>query len=80
MEERVVFLANIHYRLEQAQAYQKRFYDRAHREVTYQVGDWALLRLCQHTASSLPQAVGGKLKSRFFGPYHVVELINEVAV
>jgi hypothetical protein len=24
--------------------------------------------------------VGGKLKPRFFGPYHVVELINEVVV
>ena len=80
MEERATFLADIRYRLEQAQAYQKRFYDRAHREVTYQVGDWALLRLRQRTASSLPQAVGGKLKPRFFGPYRVVELINEVAV
>jgi hypothetical protein len=80
MEERAEFLADIRYRLEQAQAYQKRFYDRAHRDVTYQVGDWALLRLRQRAASSLPQAVSGKLKSRFFGPYRVVELINEVAV
>jgi hypothetical protein len=80
MEERAAFLADIRYRLEQAQAYQKRFYDRTHREVTYQVGDWALLRLRQRAASSLPQAVGGKLKPRFFGPYRVVELINEVAV
>jgi hypothetical protein len=80
MEERTEFLADIRYRLEQAQAYQKRHYDRVHCDVTYQVGDWALLRLRQRAASSLPQAVGGKLKPRFFGPYRVVELINEVAV
>jgi hypothetical protein len=51
-----------------------------HRDVTYQVGDWALLRLRKRAVSSLPQAVGGKLKPRFFGPYRAIELINEVAV
>jgi hypothetical protein len=80
MEERTKFLANIRYRLEQAQVYQKRHYNRVHRKVTYMVGDWALLRLCQHVASSLPQVVGDKLKQRFFGPYRVVELVIEVAV
>jgi hypothetical protein len=54
MEEHAEFLADICYRLEQAQAYQKQHYDRVHRPVHYQVGDWALLRLRQHTASSLP--------------------------
>jgi hypothetical protein len=66
--------------LEQAQAIQKKYYDRNHRPVTYQVGDWALLRLRQRTASSLPQAAGGKLKPRYCGPYRVTELINDVAV
>jgi len=79
MEERDEFLADIHYRLEQAQAVQKKHYDKLHRHVSYQVGDWALLRLRQRATSSLPQAVSGKLKSRYFGPYRVVELINEVA-
>jgi hypothetical protein len=80
MDESAEFLAYIRYRLEQAQVYQKCHYDRVHRDVTYQVGDWALLRLRQHATSSLPQAVGDKLKSRFFGPCRVVELINEVVV
>jgi hypothetical protein len=48
--------------------------------VSYQVGDWALLRLRQRPASSLPQATLGKLKPRYYGPYRVTELINEVAV
>jgi hypothetical protein len=72
------------HRLEQAQTFQKRHYDRGHRPIHYKVGDWALLRLRQRAASSLPQAVSGKLKPRlkprFFGPYRVVKLINEVAV
>jgi len=79
MEERDELLADIRYRLEQAQAVQKKHYDKLHRHVSYQVGDWALLRLRQRAASSLPQAISGKLKPRYFGPYRVVELINEVA-
>jgi hypothetical protein len=39
MEEREEFLADIHYRLEQAQATQKKHYDKSHRSVSYQVGD-----------------------------------------
>jgi hypothetical protein len=80
MEERDEFLADVCYRLEQAQSTQKRYYDNNHRPVSYQVGDWALLRLRQRLASSLPQASGSKLKPCFVGPYCVVELINDVAV
>jgi hypothetical protein len=80
MEERDEFLADIRARLEQAQAVQKRFYDKGHRQVSYQVGDWALLRLRQRPVSSLPEATSGKLKPRFYGPYRVTELINDVAV
>ena len=54
MAEREEFLADVHARLEHAQATQKLFYDRHHRPVSYQVGDWALLRLRQRSASSLP--------------------------
>jgi hypothetical protein len=39
MEEREEFLANVRYRLEQAQATQKRHYDKVHRHVAYKVGD-----------------------------------------
>ena len=80
MAEREELLADVHYRLEQAQAVQKKFYDRLHRPVSYTVGDWVLLRLRHRAASSLPHAPKGKLKPRFVGPYQVTELINPVAV
>jgi len=80
MEARAAFLADVRYHLEQAQAVQKRHYDRLHRPVSYKVGDWALLRLRQRTAASLPNTTTGKLKPRFVGPYRVVEVINDVAV
>jgi len=80
MEAREAFLADVRYRLEQAQAVQKLYYDRQHRPVSYQVGDWALLRLRQRPAASLPRTSTGKLKPRYVGPYCVSELVNEVAV
>jgi hypothetical protein len=80
MAERDEFLADIRFRLEQAQATQKKHYDKGHRHIQYQVGEWALLRLRQRTASGIPQATAGKLKPRFFGPYRITELINDVAV
>jgi hypothetical protein len=80
MEKRAEFLADIRHRLEQAQALQKKQYDKHHREVSYQVGDWALLRLRQRAATSLPQRTTGKLKPWYFRPYCVIELINDVAV
>jgi len=80
MAAREELLADVRYRREQAQAVQKKFYDRLHRPVSYVVGDWVLLRLRQRAASSLPQASRGKLKARFVGPYQVTECINPVAV
>jgi hypothetical protein len=62
MEEHAAFLDDISYRLEQAQAVQKRVYDQHHRPVSFQVGDWALLRLRQWAAASLPRSATGKLK------------------
>lgn len=80
MEAHEAFLDDVRYRLEQAQASQKLHYDRQHRQVSYQVDDWALLRLRQRTASSLPRTTMGTLKPRFVGPYRVVKVINDVAV
>jgi hypothetical protein len=80
MEEREEFLADVRHRLEQAQAVQKKHYDKAHRDIIYQVGEWVLLRLCHRSPSSLATDIIGKLKPRYYGPYRVTEIINTVAV
>ena len=80
MEDRDAFLADVRYRLEQVQQVQKRHYDRLHRPVSYQVGDWVLLCIRQWPAASIPQVTTGKLKACFFGLYRITELINDVAV
>jgi len=59
---------------------QKAHYDKAHRAVSYVVGDWVWLRLRHRAAASLPSVTKGKLKSRFYEPYRISELINNVAV
>jgi len=80
MADRDEFLADVRYRLEQAQAVQKAHYDKAHRAVSYAVGDWVWLRLRHRAPASLPSVTKGKLKPRFYGPYRISELINNVAV
>jgi hypothetical protein len=80
MEEREEFLADVWYRFEQAQAVQKLHYNKHHRQVSYEVGDWVLLRLRHCLVASLSPAVQGKLQPRYFGPYRISELVNNVAV
>jgi hypothetical protein len=80
MEEREEFLADVRHRLEQAQAVQKKHYDKAHCNIIYQVGEWVLLRLRHRSPSSLATDVAGKLKPRYYGPYQVTEIINTVAI
>ena len=45
MAERDELIADVRYRLQQAQAVYKAYYDKHHREVHYAVGDWVWLRL-----------------------------------
>jgi hypothetical protein len=78
MAERDEFLADVRHRLEQAQTVYKRFYDNHHRDVRYAVGNWVWLRLCHCVASSLHMPTSGKLKPRFYGPYRVTAIINDV--
>jgi hypothetical protein len=80
MEDHAAFLDDVRYRLEQAQAVQKKHYDKHHRQVSYQEGDWALLRLRQCPVASPSHAPKGKLKPHYVGPYRITEVINDVTV
>lgn len=68
MEERDAFLADVRVRLEQAQQYAKRYYDKH-----------LWLRVRHRVPASLPDATKGKLRPRFYGPYQVLAVINNVA-
>jgi hypothetical protein len=80
MEEREEFLANVRHRLEQTQAVQKKHYDKTHRDIIYQVGEWVLLQLRHRSPSSLATDVADKLKPQYYGPYRVTEIVNTVDV
>jgi len=47
------FLAEIKDRLEQAQQYSKQQYDKKHRELSFEVGQWVWLRLLHRPMASL---------------------------
>ncbi|XP_044431667.1 uncharacterized protein [Triticum aestivum] len=79
MAERDELLADVRYRLQQAQAVYKSYYDRRHRDIRHDVGDWVWLRLRQRAASSPNLPTGGKLKPRFYGSYRISEVVNDVA-
>lgn len=79
LEERAEFIHDIRCCLEQAQAVAKRNYDRGHRELLYAVGDWVWLRLHHRPAATVTGPQRGKLQPRYFGPYKIIEVINQVA-
>ena len=79
MAERDELLEDVRYRLQQAQAVYKSYYDRRYRDIRHDVGDWVWLRLRQRAASSLNLPTRGKLKPRFYGPYRISEVVNDVA-
>jgi hypothetical protein len=72
-------LAEIKERLEQAQQQSKKFYDTKHREVEFAVGQWVWLRLIHHPISSLDVKGRGKLGPKFYGPFKILERIEDVA-
>ena len=79
MEDRDEPLADVRYRLQQAPAVYKAYYDKHHREVRFAVDDWVWLCLHQRAAASLQAPTTGKLKAYFYGPYRVAAVINDVA-
>jgi len=57
----------------------KQYYDKGHRDVVLQVGDWAWLRLHHRSAAGITDRAAGKLAPRYYGPYLVLERIGDVA-
>jgi hypothetical protein len=53
--------------------YQKR------REIVFQEGDWVWLKLQQRTTVGVTTATHSKLGPKYYGPYQVLQRIDEVA-
>jgi hypothetical protein len=79
LQDRDEFLLKIRERLEQAQQQYKFFYDRKHREVFFDVGQWVWLRLIHRPLASLDVRGRSKLGPKFYGPFRIREKIGEVA-
>ncbi|WVZ76926.1 hypothetical protein U9M48_024844 [Paspalum notatum var. saurae] len=79
LQDRDLFLAEIHERLLLARDTMKLQSDKKQRDLSFQVGDWVWLRLHHRTATAITTAASSKLGPRFYGPYEVIERIGEVA-
>ena len=74
-EEKVKLIRD---RLKVAQSRQKSYADSKRKEVVYEIGDRAYLRVSPLRGVKC-FGVKGKLALRFVGPYHVLERMGEVA-
>jgi hypothetical protein len=79
LQDRDEFLAEVRDRLEQAQQHYKAVYDRTHRAVEFEPGQWVWLRLLHRPVASLQIKGRGKLGPKFFGPYQVLQRVGDVA-
>ena len=61
--------------LERSVGLQKRYYDREHRDIHYEVGDLVPLSTRNLKMTGTP----GKLQRRFVGPFQVIETIGQQA-
>ena len=68
-------------KLLKAQAQMKKFVDMKRRDMSYQPGDWVLLKFRPRRQSSVKDHPGehGKLANRFYGPFKVLERVGSVA-
>ena len=71
----------IRQKLLKAQSKMKNTADASRRDVTYEVGNWVLLKLRpyrQRSAKATPVS-SGKLAKRFYGPFRILERVGKVA-
>lgn len=74
-------LDRVRERLRNAQQLMKAIYDKNHRELSFEVGDWVrvLLKLQTYRHSSVDIRTNKKLSARFFGLFKVLARVGTVA-
>jgi hypothetical protein len=78
LTERDEFVVEIRDHLEQAQLVCKHFYNKKHRDLVFSVGDWVWLRLIHRPVASMDVKGHNKLGPKFYGPFRVLEWVDEV--
>lgn len=81
ISDREITFQAIRKKLIKAQERMKLYADKKRREVTYECGEWVLLKLRPHrqTSAKGSQAITGKLAKRFYEPFQITERIGPVA-
>ncbi|WVZ58542.1 LOW QUALITY PROTEIN: hypothetical protein U9M48_008808 [Paspalum notatum var. saurae] len=79
LRDRDQFLAEIRDRLLLAQNTMKMQADKKRRDISFEVGDWAWLRLHHRSSSGITLSGAGKLGPKFYGPYQVLDHVGDVA-
>jgi deoxyuridine 5'-triphosphate nucleotidohydrolase len=65
--------------IRKAQDYQKAYFDKKHRHLDFQVGDFVLLNSENITVDNQREQKSKKLAQRFIGPYKIIRKISPVA-
>jgi hypothetical protein len=79
LAERDKFLTEICDHLEQTQQHYKSYYNKKHRDLQFSVHDWVWLRLLNRPVASLDITGRGKLGPHFYGPFKIIEWVDDVA-
>ena len=79
--ERDVVIQAIRKKLLKAQERMKRYADKKRKEVTFNCGEWVLVKLRPHrqTSAKGAQHTSDKLSKHFYGPFQILERISPVA-
>lgn len=79
LTNRETILASLTKKLTKSQQRMKHFVDHHRREVSFQEGDWVLVKLRPRRQTSVAGNSYSKLAKRFYGPFQIIKKIGPIA-